>query len=166
MSDLVSHQNHLWIVWLVVKSFLKGEREVILVNHWGRWGSHHHSPLPAGLLIFCDFSLDIILFTQFVWKEIWSSVNCLFFISTSWIYGMNEQISQGIMWPKGLKDILGPNKLNKGVSDFKVCKKAKGTPVENYFLHRALACQKLFTNPHLSEHNSVSMESWANVHFL
>ena len=58
----------------------------------------------------CHFlcSLDIILFTQFIWKEIWSSINCLFFISTSWIYGMNEQIRQDIMWPKGLKDVLGP----------------------------------------------------------
>ena len=58
------------------------------------------------------------------------------------------------------------DELNMGVSDFKFCNKAKGTPAKGYFLHRALACQKLFTNPHLSKRNSISKESWAYVHFL
>ena len=46
----------------------------------------------------CGLPLDVTLFTQFVWKiaegeateEIWSSV--YFFISTSSIYGKNEQV--------------------------------------------------------------------------
>ena len=49
--------------------------------------------LCAGLLISCDFSLDAILFTWLVCEitegeaeeEIWSSVNYLFFFSTSLI---------------------------------------------------------------------------------
>ena len=52
----------------------------------------------------CDFSLEAILFTQFVCKiiereameEIWSSVNYLFFIFTSLIYGKNQHIRQGM----------------------------------------------------------------------
>ena len=58
---------------------------------------HYHLPLCAGLcvglLISCDFSLAVILFTWLVCEitegeageEIWSSVNYLFFISTSLI---------------------------------------------------------------------------------
>lgn len=53
----------------------------------------------------CDLSLDVILFTQPLCEiaeggareEIQSSVNFLFFISTSLIYGKNPQISQGIV---------------------------------------------------------------------
>lgn len=53
----------------------------------------------------CDLILDVILVTQFVpkitegeaKKEILSSVNCLFFISTSLIYGKNPQVRQGIV---------------------------------------------------------------------
>ena len=61
--------------------FLKGKKEVISVNHWNgvRIGD---SPLCACLSTSCDFSLDAILFTQFVHEvtegeareEIWSSV--------------------------------------------------------------------------------------------
>ena len=51
------------------------------------------------------FSLDTILLTQFVHEitegeareEIWSSVNYLFFISTSLIYRENQQVRQGIV---------------------------------------------------------------------
>ena len=39
------------------------------------------------------------------------------------------------------------DELNMGVSDFKVCNKAKGNPAESYFLPRALACQKLLQIP-------------------
>ena len=53
----------------------------------------------------CDLFLDAILFTQFVCKiteggarkETWSSANYLFFISTSLIYGKNQQARQGIV---------------------------------------------------------------------
>ena len=59
----------------------------------------------AGLLTSCDLSFNTILFTQFVHEitegeareEIRSSVNYLFFISASLIYGKNQQIRQGIM---------------------------------------------------------------------
>ena len=55
-------------------------------------------PLRADLSTPCDLSLNAILFTQFVHKiaegeakeEIWSSVNYLFFISTSLIYGKDQ----------------------------------------------------------------------------
>ena len=53
----------------------------------------------------CDLPLDVIVFTQlFVQQiteegeakeEIWSSVNYLFFISTSLIFGKNRQVRQG-----------------------------------------------------------------------
>ena len=64
----------------------------------------HHPALCAGLLT-CDFSLDATLFTQSVHEitegkareEIWSSVNYLFFISTSLIYGKNQEFRQGIV---------------------------------------------------------------------
>ena len=70
----------------------------------------------AGLLIPRDLSLDAVLFTQFAGEindaeareEIWSSVNYLFFISTSLIYGKNQWIRQGIVWSKDLKGVLGP----------------------------------------------------------
>ena len=63
-----------------------------------------------------DLFLDAILFTQFVCKiteggarkETWSSANYLFFISTYLIYGKNQQARQGIVWPKDLKSVLGP----------------------------------------------------------
>lgn len=53
----------------------------------------------------CDLSLDVILFTQSLCEitegdareEIQSSVNYLFFVSTSSVYGKNPQISQGIV---------------------------------------------------------------------
>ena len=66
-------------------------------------------PLCAGLCAALstsrDFSLHVFLFTQFVHKttegeareEIWSSVNYSFFISTSFIYGKNQQVRQGIV---------------------------------------------------------------------
>ena len=51
------------------------------------------------------FSLDAFLFTQSVHEmtegeareEIWSSVNYLFFISTSLIYRRSQHIRQGVM---------------------------------------------------------------------
>ena len=62
-------------------------------------------PLPTGSWTSYDLSLDVILFTQFVQeiteregrKEVWSSVNFLFFISTTLIYGKNRQVRQGIV---------------------------------------------------------------------
>ena len=57
----------------------------------------------------CDLSFDAIcsysLLTQFVREvtegeareKIWSSINYLFFISTSLIYGKNQQVRQGIV---------------------------------------------------------------------
>ena len=54
-----------------------------------------------------DFSVDALLFTQSVHEmtegeagegeageEIWSSVNYLFFISTSLVYGKNQQLGK------------------------------------------------------------------------
>ena len=65
--------------------------------------SRHHPPLFAGLS-----TLDALLFTQFVdevtegeaREEIRSSVNYLFFISTSSIYRKNQQIKSGTVWSK------------------------------------------------------------------
>ena len=66
---------------------------------------HGHPSLCAVLSTSCDLSLDAILFTPLVreineeeaGKIIWSSVNYLFLISTSLIYGKNQDISQGIV---------------------------------------------------------------------
>lgn len=44
---------------------------------------------------------------------------------------------------KGLKRCArARDELNMGVSDFKFCNKAKGTPAKSYFLHRALTYQE------------------------
>ena len=59
----------------------------------------------AGLWTPLNIPLDVILFIQFVHQiteveareEIWLSVNYLFFISTSLIYGKNQQARQGIV---------------------------------------------------------------------
>ena len=74
--------------------------------------SPFHPSLRAGLATSCGLCLDIFLFTQFVRmvffffhevtegkarEETWSSVNYLFFISTSLIYGENQKVKQGIM---------------------------------------------------------------------
>lgn len=93
---------------------LKGNKEVILVNHWDSQ-SHHHPPLCAGLCSLHGLSLDAILFTQFFHEltegesreEIWSSVYYVVFISISFIYGMNHQIRKTIVWRKDLKGVLG-----------------------------------------------------------
>ena len=74
------------------------------------------APTAWSLVTLSDLFLDVILFTQFVCqitegggrKETWSSVNYLFFISTSLIYGKNQQARQGIVWSKDLKSVLGP----------------------------------------------------------
>ena len=70
----------------------------------------------AGLSPSCDFSLDALLFTQFVLEvtegeareDIWSSVNYLFFLSTSLLYGENQKVRQGIVWSKDVKVVLDP----------------------------------------------------------
>ena len=38
----------------------------------------------------------------------WLSVNYLFFISTSFIYGKNKQVKRGIVWSKDVKVVLDP----------------------------------------------------------
>jgi len=85
---------------------------VISVLHLD-WGSlpqsHCHPPTSR------DFSLDAILFTQFVCEitegkagqEIWSPIRYLFFMS-SLIYRKDRQIRQGIVCSKDLKGVLGP----------------------------------------------------------
>ena len=113
-------QKHLRRLCLAMKD-LKGKGEVISVYHWDGGQSHCHPPLCAGLcaglLTSCYFSLDALLFTQFVHtvgkitegkarEEIWSSVSYLFFTSTSFICGKNQQVRQGIVWPKDLKGVL------------------------------------------------------------
>ena len=69
--------------------------------------SHRHPPLGTGLttrgllLETCSHSL----ITQFVWEivegeareQIWSSVNYLFFISTSLIHRKNQPVRPGVM---------------------------------------------------------------------
>ena len=72
-------------------------------------------PLYAGSVNSCDIPLGTILFTQFGheitgWEtreKIWPSVNYLFFISTTVIYGKNWQVRQYIVWLKDLKGVLG-----------------------------------------------------------
>ena len=95
--------------------FLKGKREVISVNHWD--GGSESSPSPTACrLVDSSWSLDAVLFTQFVREitegaareEIQSSVNYLFFISTSLIYGRSQEIRQDIVWLKDLKGVLWP----------------------------------------------------------
>ena len=100
-------------------NFLKSNREVMSVCHWDR--RSEWLPFPSVCRLICrlliphDLLLDIFLFTQFISEitkgeakeETWSSVNYLFFISTSLIYGKNQKIRQGIVWLKDLKSVLG-----------------------------------------------------------
>ena len=39
-------------------------------------------------------------------EEIWLSISYLFFISTSLIYGKNQQVRQGVVYPKDLKCVF------------------------------------------------------------
>ena len=65
----------------------------------------HHCLLLGARLLTPDLSLDAILFTQFVHKiteeeakeEIWSSVNYLFLIFTSLVYGKNQHVKLSIV---------------------------------------------------------------------
>ena len=74
----------------------------------------HHCLLLGACLLTPDLSLDAILFTQFVHKiteeeakkEIWSSVNYLFLIFTSLVYGKNQHGKLSIVWSKDLKVVL------------------------------------------------------------
>ena len=95
---------------------LKGNREIISFSHWDTGGrSHRRPPLCAGLSTPRDLSLDATLLTQLVCgltdgeagEEIWSSVNCLIFVSISLIYGKNQQVRQRIAWSKDEKSELG-----------------------------------------------------------
>ena len=84
---------------------LKRKREVTSINHWGR--RSESSPSPTACRLACrlvDFlwSSDAILFSQFIHEmtegeareETWSSVNYLFFISTSLIYGKTNKLGK------------------------------------------------------------------------
>ena len=95
-----SRQNHLQGFCLAVKAF-KGRQGSNLDNHRFGGQSHSHSPLCAGLSAPRGLSLDVIVFTQFcptvqeitegeAREEILSSVNYLFFISSSLIYRKNQ----------------------------------------------------------------------------
>ena len=92
----------------------------------------YHLPLCAGLcaclLISCDFYLDAILFTWLVFEitegeageEIWSSVNYLFFISTSLIHRKNLPVRPGVVWLKDLKGVLGLARVEDGGAGLKL----------------------------------------------
>ena len=65
-------------------------------------------------------------------EEIWSSVNYLFFISTSLIYRKNRQVTK--IW----KVCLGRRWVEPGGAWFKAGDKTKGPPAESSFLPKAV----------------------------
>ena len=85
---------------------LLGHKDFFLREKWTRQRVRVcHLPLCVGLSIYCDLSLDSILFIQFICEitegktreEIWSSVNGLFFISHFLVYRKNQEVRQGIV---------------------------------------------------------------------
>lgn len=108
-------------------------------------------------------------------EKIWSSANYLFFISTSLIYGKNQQVRQGILRSKDLKGVLGPDikrfercaraEMSMRVPGLRLMADKRVPPAEISFFQRALCSQKLLTNPSLSEHHSISMELWKMLVF-
>ena len=83
-----------------------------------RWGVQNgqHPCLPASSCAGCRLLLIFLyVLSSYIWdtpdgsgrEEIWSSVNFLFFITASLIYGENQQAGQGTEWLKDLKCVLG-----------------------------------------------------------
>ena len=70
-------------------------------------------------------------------NRIWSSVNYLLFISTSLIYGKNQQFKQSIVWSEDLKGVLGLEMRRAWDTWFKVSGKKKGPPAEGSCLPKA-----------------------------
>lgn len=102
---------------LAMKVFKKQQRSHL--SSPLRWGvqSGHHPSLPAGSCAGCRLLLIFlyVLSSSYIWEspdgsareEIRSSVNFLFFISASLVYGENQQAGQGIGWLKIWKVCLG-----------------------------------------------------------
>ena len=111
-EDGFTSQDQLQRVCSAMKAF-KRKREVVSFNRWGR-GSESHQPLVrASLWTSCDLSLDESLFTKFVHRFAEEKLgkrsghaNYLFFISTSLIYGKNQQVRKSSLWSKDWKDTL------------------------------------------------------------
>ena len=124
-----------------------------------------HAPLWAGLSTPWDLCRDILLFTQFVrspkrerGKRIWSSVNYLFFLSSSWIYGKNQQVRQSIVWLKDLKGVRGPEM--RRVWGCLVWKQWQYSSAEGKGLPlRAVSCKELLTETQLDFRVSVCSSS-------
>lgn len=70
--------------------------------------------MPSAFSTSCGLSLVAILFTQFVpeiteeeaREEVWSPAGYLIFISTSLIYGKNQQVGHSSVRSKDLKSVL------------------------------------------------------------
>ena len=84
-------------------------------------------------------------------EEIWSFL-------LLWSREKNQLVWPGVVWSRDLKDVL-----ERGRAWFKVSDKTKGPPAESTFLQRAFSCWKLFINPYLSEHHSISVWSWMKI---
>ena len=115
--DSASPRNHLWRFCWAVK-VLKGKQKWSqLITEMGVRVSTIPHCVQACRLLRSSSRCYLVhtVWSQFVWEitegdateKIWSSVNYLFFISTSLIYGKNQQIGQGIVWSKDLKGVLG-----------------------------------------------------------
>ena len=138
-EDGFTSQDQLQRVCSAMKAF-KRKREVVSFNCWGR-GSESHQPLVrASLWTSCDLSLDESLFTKFVHRFAEEKLGKrsghakdLFFISTSLIYGKNQQVRQSNLWSKDWKDTLV------------IVTRWEGPLSESPFLQRAFSDQVLLT---------------------
>ena len=117
-----------------------GEKTQLIIET-GVQSYQYPSPGADLFVGFCS-SCDLFtyhLFTQFVceitkgetMEEIWSCVNCLFFIYFSLIYGKKQHIKHGIVWSKYLKAVVGLEMSGVKGAWFKVSNKTKGPPAKS-----------------------------------
>ena len=90
-----------WKLW-------KGKREVSSVSHSAGGGQSHGHPTvcrPVDFLWVFSRSYPVHIICSWIieGETLWSSVNYLFFISTSLIYGKNLWVRQGIVRSKALR---------------------------------------------------------------
>ena len=149
-----SPQNHLQRFWLAME-VLRGRRELTSVNHWDG-GSECMEAHQLLVIVLSMLSRLYSLVTQFLHEimggeartEIWSSVNYLFFLSTSLIYRKSRQVRQGIVWLNDLQCVLRPELIRVSVclvhhNRASLNWHEKGLPPEGSFLYRAAYVMKL-----------------------
>ena len=138
--------------------------------------THCHLPLMQACWLLRDLTLDVILFIQFVceitegefkkpghWLMTYSSFLFL------WSMERTSVFRQGMVWSKICNVCLGQRWVEGGSAWLKVSYNIvllkwqdKRGPLQS----QELCCQNLLTNPHLSEHYSISMGLGVKIYLL